>query len=61
MNATLSVCPTNGRPGKAVKLITLKALLNPEALAKLDPDDTYHFCSDPACPVDITVHQAATA
>ena len=51
MNTTLSACPINGRPGKAVKLITLKALLIPEALTKLAPGDTYHFCSDPACPV----------
>ena len=51
MNTTLSACPINGRPGKVVKLITLKALLIPEALARLAPDDTYHFCADPACPV----------
>ena len=51
MTAALSDCPINGRPGKVVKLITLKALLIPGALMRLAPDDTYHFCADPACPV----------
>jgi hypothetical protein len=51
MNAMLPACPVNGRPGRVVKLVTLKALLTPQALTRLEPGDTYHFCPDPACPV----------
>jgi hypothetical protein len=51
MNALQLTCPLNGRPGKVVKLITLKALLTPQALTRLAPLDTYYFCSDPVCPV----------
>lgn len=51
MNALLPACPATGKQGKVVKLITLKALLTPQALTRLEPVDTYYFCSDPACPV----------
>ncbi|PTA66766.1 putative iron-sulfur cluster-binding metallochaperone [Deinococcus arcticus] len=51
MNALLPPCPLNGKSGKVVKLITLKALLTPQALTRLTPVETYHFCSDPECPV----------
>jgi hypothetical protein len=38
-----------------VPTITLKALLRPEALARLDPTSRYLFCGDPAC---VTVYYA---
>lgn len=49
MNATLTPCPGNGRLGKVVKLTTLKALLTPQALKRLEPVDTYHS----GCPMDV--------
>ncbi|CAM4094468.1 putative iron-sulfur cluster-binding metallochaperone [Deinococcus marmoris] len=44
-------CPVSGTRGKAVPLITLKALLTPLALARLTPEDTFRFCPDPTCDV----------
>lgn len=45
------VCPGCGNPGKKVPLITLKSLLLPEALARLEPDSSYRLCLDPGCNV----------
>jgi len=44
-------CPVTGVKGKVVKMVTLKALLQPRALAKIEPDSTYRFCPDPSCDV----------
>ena len=44
-------CPASGTRGKAVPLITLKALLTPPALARLTPEDAFRFCPDPTCDV----------
>lgn len=44
-------CPVSGTRGKAVPLITLKALLTPSALARLRPEDTFRLCPDPVCDV----------
>ena len=44
-------CPVTGTSGKRVKLITLKSLLAPEALATLDPDQSYFFCPIASCDV----------
>jgi hypothetical protein len=43
-------CPECGRPGREVGLITLRALLRPDALARLAPGD-YRFCSTSECPI----------
>ncbi|GGL79387.1 (2Fe-2S)-binding protein [Deinococcus aerolatus] len=44
-------CPVSGTRGKAVPLITLKALLTPVALARLRPEEAFRLCPDPACDV----------
>jgi len=44
-------CPRCGNPGKKVPLITLKSLLLPEALARLEPGRTYHLCLNSGCRV----------
>lgn len=44
-------CPHNGVTGKSVPLITLKSLLLPNALAKLNAQQRYRFCASPDCPV----------
>jgi hypothetical protein len=35
--------------GKPVKLATVKSLLTYEALARLQPEEVFFFCADPAC------------
>jgi len=42
-------CPGCGGPGREVDRTTLKALLQPRALAQLGPGP-YRFCPTPACP-----------
>jgi len=42
-------CPSNGRAGRKVGTITLKALLLPPALATFEPAAEYRYCPDPAC------------
>jgi hypothetical protein len=44
-------CPRSGTRGRSVGLITLKALLLPSSLARLQPGREYRFCPDPECPV----------
>ena len=46
-----TACPASGIRGKAVPLITLKALLTPPALARLTPEETFRLCPDPVCDV----------
>ncbi|MBB5379028.1 hypothetical protein HNQ07_004538 [Deinococcus metalli] len=41
----------SGTRGRAVKTVTLKALLTPGALAHLDAGAAFQFCADPACEV----------
>lgn len=43
-------CPTCGHPGREIQRITLKALLRPEALARLGPEE-HRFCATADCPV----------
>lgn len=50
MEHDADVCPVNGVKGKAVKVVTLKALLTPQALATLEPHEQHRFCLDPDCP-----------
>ncbi len=45
---TEAVCPTNGRPGKPVDTLTLKAMLN-RPLTEVR-NTRYRFCPDPECP-----------
>ena len=46
-----NVCPSCKNKGKQMKLITLKSLLLPKALANLQPDTSYQFCSFSECDV----------
>lgn len=43
-------CPRCGHAGREIERITLKALLKPEALARLGPEE-HHFCATSECPV----------
>lgn len=45
-----TLCPNCGGRGRSVERITLKALLRPDALSRLEPSD-YRFCPDPGCDV----------
>ncbi len=45
-----TVCAECGQPGREVDLITVKALLRSEALARLAAP-SHRFCSTPSCPV----------
>lgn len=47
--STNTTCLTCGSVGKAVPLITLKALLTPAALATLDPKTEHRFCPEAGC------------
>ncbi len=53
------VCPVCGRPGRAVKPATVKSLLSPEALARLDPVRKWYFCPHGDC--DVVYHSAELA
>lgn len=44
-------CPHDQSQGKPVKLITLKSLLMPQALERLDSQNFYRFCSSASCPI----------
>lgn len=44
------LCGACGHVGKSVELITLKALLTPAALERLNPGEHY-FCASQSCPV----------
>ncbi len=44
-------CPTCGTHGRPVDTVTLKSLLRPDALVRLDPQAGHRFCGTSACPV----------
>jgi hypothetical protein len=44
-------CPVCQEKGKGVLLITLKAMLKPDALETIETESSYVFCSNPACEV----------
>ena len=44
-------CPVTHTSGQPVKLVTLKALLRPQALQRLSPAETFQFCPDHLCDV----------
>jgi hypothetical protein len=50
-------CPVSGTPGLPVRRVTLKALLRPDALRRLEGDD-YRFCPAPACDVVYFDHES---
>lgn len=43
-------CPACGSAGRSVERITVKALLRPQALARLSEPE-HRFCATPACPI----------
>lgn len=45
------LCPECKQQGKAVEVITLKALLIPSTLATIDPQSSYGFCPNQSCEV----------
>lgn len=47
----LFTCPESCSHGKPIQLITLKSLLKPSALERLNPTSTYRFCDTPGCSV----------
>lgn len=50
LEPTDSACPSCGHNGRDVEEITLKALLQPEALARLG-ESAHRFCPSAECPV----------
>ena len=44
-------CPVIHTSGQPVKLVTLKALLRPQALQRLSPAEAFQFCPDHLCDV----------
>lgn len=48
-SATKIKCPSCGKEGKNMNLITLKSLLKASALETLEPDNSYLFCSTSVC------------
>lgn len=51
IGTTITACHACGQGSKAVKLVTLKALLTPAALATLEPGEAYRFCPGASCDV----------
>ncbi len=56
--ALTALCPRCARAGRPVETQTLKALLCPDALARLQVETPYLFCATPSCPL---VYFAANA
>lgn len=46
-----ATCPRCGGSGKPVQIITLKSLLAPEAMKRLDAQADHHFCKAAHCSV----------
>ncbi len=46
-----AACPGCGGRGRAIEVVTLKSLLRPDALTRLDPFADHRFCHTPGCPV----------
>lgn len=44
-------CPRCGSMGKSIKIITIKSLLLPKALAILEANENYRMCSNKKCEV----------
>lgn len=54
------LCPHDGTKGKPVEVITLKSLLVPSALERLDVTNAYGFCPSNDCPVVYFTEQGQT-
>lgn len=54
------LCPHDGTKGKPVEVITLKSLLVPSALERLDVTNAYGFCLSKDCPVVYFTEQGQT-
>jgi hypothetical protein len=50
-NRPTQQCPYDQSQGKPVNLITLKSLLTPPALERLNSQATYRFCNSTNCPI----------
>jgi hypothetical protein len=50
-NDDVKFCPKDKTKGDTVQLITLKSLLIPTALGKLNSETNYRFCQSSDCPV----------
>ena len=59
-NETSFTCPRENNRGKPVQLITLKSLLKPAALERLEPQHEYRFCELPECPIVYFSNQGDT-
>ena len=57
-SSAVTCCPESRTIGSKVALITVKALLRPNALRRLEGRD-YHFCPDPDC--DVVYFDSAAA
>lgn len=44
-------CPNCQEKGKPVDILTLKSLLVPDAMKRINPDHSYQFCRMAVCPV----------
>ena len=53
-------CPVSGTIGKAVELLTVRALLTESALRRVT-DSLHRFCPDPACDVVYFIDSGETA
>lgn len=51
IEAVRTECPSCGEKGKNVQLITLKSLLQASPLETIEPENSYLFCSNPACSI----------
>jgi hypothetical protein len=56
----LGTCPSDNTKGQPIQLITLKSLLVPEALTRLEPSSTYRFCPSLNCPIVYFSQQGKT-
>lgn len=45
------VCPSCEQSGTSIGLITVKSMLQPNALAELDPKQEFRFCASPSCEI----------
>jgi hypothetical protein len=50
-NQEQHACPRCGNSGKSIEIITLKSLLLPNALIKLNPRSKYRMCMDKTCKI----------
>ncbi len=50
-NGPIQRCPHDQSQGKPVQLITLKSLLTPQALERLNAQASYRFCNRARCPI----------